>query len=188
VIELNLIQIAGVAIGLIIALVIVAFVVINFDVASILATSSETLTPTGTPTGRALIVYSPGLSGAAKESAAKIAKDLREKSYSVVLAGINSSAAGTGAEYDVVIVGGPVYFGRLSSSTGGYLEKLTLKSGARLGVFGTTGTGQYMEVDFKSVSEQVSSLRNQSNVPIKLILTGEVDTDCAALVSSVLGA
>jgi hypothetical protein len=187
VIELNLIQLVGVGMGLVIGLVIFSFVVINFDLAAILATGSETLSPAGTPIGRALVVYSPGLSGAARESASKIAVDLTGKGYSVVLAGVRSSAAGSGAEYDVVFVGGPVYFGKLSSSTGDYLGKLALKKGARLGIFGTTGTGQFMEVDFKSVSEQVSSLRSGGNTVIKLIRTGEVDADCAALVSSVLG-
>ncbi len=184
---MNLIQFVGVGVGLVIGLVIFSFLVINFDIASILATGSETLSPAGTPVGRALVVYSPGLSGAARESATKIAGDLNGKGYFVVLAGVRSSAAGSGVEYDVVIVGGPVYFGKLSSSTGDYLGSLALKSGARLGIFGTTGTGQFMEVDFKSVSEQISALRIGGNTMIKLILTGEVDADCAALVSSVLG-
>jgi hypothetical protein len=187
VIELNLLQVAGVAVGIIVGLVILIFLVFNFDLASYLATGSETLSPTGTAVGQALVVYSPGLSGAAKESATKIAGDLKSKGYTVTLAGIRSSAAASGVDYDVVIVGGPVYFGKLSSSTGGYLGSLSLKSGAKLGIFGTTGGNQYMEVDFKSVSEQVSSLRGGANVPIKLILNGEVDADCLALVSSTLG-
>jgi hypothetical protein len=187
VIELNLIQVGGVVIGIIIGLVILTFLVINFDLASMLATGSETLTPTGISVGRALVVYSPGLSGAAKESAAKIAGDLKNKGYTVVLAGVKSSATGSGDDYDVVIVGGPVYFGKLSSSTGDYLGRLTMKNGAKLGIFGTTGGSQYMDVDFKSVSEQVSSLKSGANVPVKLILTSEVDADCADLVSLTLG-
>jgi hypothetical protein len=184
---MNLIQVAGIVVGVIIGLVILSFVVINFDLASILATGSETLSPTGTPVGRALVVYSPGLSGAAKEAASKIASNLVGKGYSVVLAGVRSSAVASGNDYDVVFVGGPVYFGKLSSSTGAYLGKLALKNGASLGVFGTTGTDKYMDVDFNSVSAQVHSLRGGGTVQIKLILTGEVDTDCAALVSSTLG-
>jgi len=183
---MNIIQIVGAAVGLIIGLVILTFLVINYDLASILATGSETLSPTVPSVGRALVVYSPGLSGAAKESATKIAGDLTVKSYTVVLAGIRSSAAGSSIDYDVVIVGGPLYWGKLSSSTGDYLGRLNLKSGAKLGVFGTTGASQFMEADFKSVSAQVSSLRGGVTPPIKLILTGEVDADCAALVSSTL--
>jgi hypothetical protein len=184
---MNIIQIVGIAVGIIIGLVVLTFLVFNYDLASVLATGSETLTPTGTSVGKALVVYSPGLSGAAKESATKIAGDLTGKGYTVVLAGIKSSAASSGADFDVVIVGGPVYFGKLSSSTGDYLGKLSVKSGAKLGIFGTTGGNQYMDVDFKSVSAQVSSLRGGATVPIKLILTNEVDADCAALVSSTLG-
>jgi hypothetical protein len=183
---MNIIQIVGAAVGLLISLVILTFLVFNYDLASVLATGSETLSATGTPVGRALVVYSPGLSGASKESAAKIAKDLTGKGYIVVLAGVKSSAASSSVDYDVVIVGGPVYFGKLSSSTGDYLGKLSLKSGAKLGIFGTTGTNQYQDVDFKSVSAQVSTLRGGAIVPIKLILIGEVDADCAALVMSTL--
>lgn len=184
---MNVIHIVGVAVGLIIGLVILTFLVFNYDLASIMATGSETLSPTAQSVGRALVVYNPGLSGAAKESATKIAGDLTVKGYTVVLAGVRSPTAGSSIDYDVVIVGGPLYWGKLSSSTGDYLGRLNLKSGAKFGVFGTTGASQFMEVDFKSVCAQVSSLRGNVTPPIKLILTGEVDADCAALVSSTLG-
>jgi len=184
---MNLIQIVGIVVGIIVGVAVLSFLVINMDLTSYLASGSEALTPTGTPVGRALVVYSPGLSGAAKESASKIASILVGRGYRVELVGVRSSAAGSSADYDVVIVGGPVYFGKLSNSLGDYLGKLSLKSGAKLGIFGTTGTNQYQDVDFKSVSAQVSSLRGGAIVPIKLILTGEVDANCAALVTSTLG-
>lgn len=186
VIQMNIMKIVGVAVGFIIGLVILTFLVLNFDLASMLATGSETYSPAGISVGRAIVVYSPGLSGAAKESAAKIAGVLTGKGYSVVLAGIKSSAASSSVDYDVVIVGGPVYWGKLSSSTSDYLGKLNLKSGAKFGIFGTTGSSQYQDADFKSVSAQVSSLRGGATPPIKLILKGEVDADCIALVSSIL--
>jgi hypothetical protein len=187
VIELNLLQIIGTAIGLIIAFVILTFLVFSFDVASYLATGSETLSPIGIAVGHALVVYNPGLSSAAKGSATKIAENLKAEGYTVDLAGIRSSAAAKSVDYDVVIVGSPVYWGKLSSLTGVYLNSLSLKNGAKLGIFGTTGSNQYVDVDFKTVSEQVSSLIGRENVPIKLILTGEVDVDCAALVSATVG-
>jgi len=48
---MNIIQIVGAAVGLLIGLVILTFLVFNYDLASVLATGSETLSPTGTPVG-----------------------------------------------------------------------------------------------------------------------------------------
>ena len=53
----------------------------------------QTLTPTGTSIGKAIVIYDPGLSGTAKGVADKIAADLQAKSYTVTLAGVKSSAA-----------------------------------------------------------------------------------------------
>ncbi len=109
------------------------------------------------------------------------------RGYRVDLVGVRSSAASSSTDYDVVIVGGPVYFGKLSASTADYLGKFARKTDAKLGVFGTTGTDKFMEVDFNTVTEQVSILRGGETVQIKLILTNNVDADCAALVNSTLG-
>jgi flavodoxin len=182
---MNLIQIAGIVLGVIIGVIVISFLVINLDLASVLATGSETLTPIGSPVGRAIVIYSPGLSGATKDVASRVASKLVALGYTVELAGVKSSAAASSTNYDVVVVGGPMYFGKLSSSTADYLGKLSLKNGAKLGVFGTTGTDKFMEVDFNTVSAQVSSLRAGENMAIKLVLTNEVDADCAALVSNI---
>jgi hypothetical protein len=182
---MNLIQIAGIVVGVIVGVAILSFLVINLDIASILATGSETIAPTGSPVGRAIVVYSPGLSGAAKDTASRVASKLAALGYTVELAGVKSSTAASATGYDVVIVGGPVYMGKLSSSTGDYLGRLSMKTGAKLGVFGTTGTDKFMEIDYNMVSEQVSSLSAGGNVVIKLILTNEIDADCSALVSSI---
>jgi len=186
---LNLLLIIGVGVGLFIAFSITSFVVINFDLVSYTAVGSETFSYPGTPLGRALVVYSPGLSGAGKESATKIAKALNERGYVVDLAGVKSSAA-TAANYDVVIMGGPLYWGKMCGSVAEYMKKVVVKEGVRLGVFGTTGTDKFMEVDFASLSEQVSSSiggGSDGGVSIQMILTNNVDANCAELVSTVLG-
>jgi len=187
---LNLLLIIGVGIGLVIAVSIASFVVINFDLVSYTATGSETYSSAGTPVGRALVVYSPGLSGAGKESAAKIAKALNGRGYAVDLAGVRSPASANAASYDVVVIGGPLYWGKMCPSVAEYMKNVAVRDGARLGVFGTTGTDKYMEADFATLSEQVtSSLSSSSNrltIPIKLILTDKVDANCAEFVSTVL--
>ena len=69
--------------------------IIFLDVAAYTATGSQTLTPTGTSVGNALVLYDPGLSGTAKGVAEKVASDLQAQNYTVTLAGIKSSAAAT---------------------------------------------------------------------------------------------
>ena len=188
---MNVLVIAGIAFGLIVVVLVSAFVVISLDLMSYTATGSETLAPVGTPVGRALVIYSPGFSGSAKEAAIKIAHDLTAKGYTVDLAGVRSATASKSAVYDVVIAGGPMYFGKVSASIADYLKTLLLKDGARLGVFATTGTSQYVESDFKSLTDQVTSLTSggsfHGKISMKLILTGsETDANCADLVSAVL--
>ena len=188
---MKLIVIAGIVFGIIVVILVLAFVGINLDLISYIATGSETLTPTGTPVGRALVIYSPGLSGSAKDAATKIAKDITAKGYTVDLAGVRSADASKSADYNVVIAGGPMYFGQVSASIANYLKTLSLRSDARLGVFATTGTSQYQESDFKMLTDQVTSLTSggsfHGKIVLKLILTGsETDANCADLVSAVL--
>lgn len=87
------------------AVLIACAAVIALDVAGALATDIHLL-PHGDPIGQALVVYSPGLSGGAKDVAAKIGYNLQDKGYNVVLAGIKSFAAEDISGYDVIVVGG----------------------------------------------------------------------------------
>lgn len=188
---MDLIVIAGIVFGLIVVVLVLAFVVPSLDLMSYTATGIETLASAGTSVGRALVVYSPGLSGAAKEAATKIASDLAAKGYTVDLAGVRSANASKSAVYDVVIAGGPMYFAKVSSSIADYLKTLSLREDERLGVFATTGANQYVESDFKSLTDQVTSLTSGASfhgkIAAKLILTGsETDNNCADLVSAVL--
>ena len=63
------------------------------DLMSYTATESETLEPEGTPVGKAMVVYSPGLSGQAKQAAKEMAQALQSQGYLVELAGVRSGAA-----------------------------------------------------------------------------------------------
>lgn len=57
------------------------------------------------------MIYDPGMSGNAKGVVDKVAGDLQEKWYTVTLARVKSSAAGTTTGYNIIVVGGPVYAG-----------------------------------------------------------------------------
>lgn len=101
---------------------------------------STTLNSTGNVTGKALVVYDPGFSGAPKTVATNMAEDLKSKGYTVTLAGINSKDAGNVSGYDVLIVGGPTYAGNASSSVKSYLNNLNIDSNMTIGVF-SVGSG-----------------------------------------------
>ena len=154
-------------------------------------TGSKILSPTGAPVGKALVVYNPGVSGAAKNAAVAIAGDLQSKGYTVNLAGIKSAAAANISGYDVVIAGGPMYFGRVSNSVDAYLTALKPQKDVKLGVFATTGSPQFNDGDIASFGKQVASDLGNSTLtktaPTKTIRSGDAgNTDCTDLVSAVL--
>lgn len=155
------------------------------------ATGSKTLSPGGTSTGKALVVYNPGLSGAAKDAAEKIAGDLQAKGYTVTLAGIKSSAAADIAGFDVIVAGGPMYFGRVSNSVDAYLNGLKPQKDVEAGVFATTGSGQYNYDDIASLGKQIAAFTGMSSLNkaavTKTLRSGDaVNTDCSDFVSAVL--
>jgi hypothetical protein len=113
------------------------------DIMSYTDTGSQVLNPAGAPVGKALVVYNPGVSGAAKNAAVTIAGDLQSKGYIVNLAGIRSTAAANVSGYDVIIAGGPMYFGKVSNSVDAYLKALQLQKKVTLGAFATTGSDKF---------------------------------------------
>jgi len=175
-------KIVIVVIVVIVILIVSVLAIFSLDLASYGATSSETLNPTGTSVGRALVVYDPGLSGAAKQDATKIADDLQAKGYTVVLAGVRSGSANNKSNYNIIVGGGPVYFGKITSAIDGFLK--TLPNNARLGVFASTGSSSFVQSDFNSLQKQVASDTNNANVSIKLILNGNETSNCEDLVSA----
>jgi hypothetical protein len=177
----KLLKIVIVVFAVIIVLFISAFAAISFDLSSLGATGTETLNPASAPVGRALVVYSPGFSGAAKQDATRIAGDLQAKGYTVVLAGVRSETAGNNSGYSIIVAGGPMYWGQVSSSIDGYLK--TLPNNATLGVFGATGSSTLVQSDYTSLNQQVASDTHDEKIAVKLILDGNETNDCADLVS-----
>lgn len=177
-------KIAIVVFAVILILILSAFAALSLDVSSYGATGSETLNPAGTPIGRALVVYDPGFSGAAKNDAAKIASDLQTQGYTVDLAGVRSETAGTKTGYAIIVAGGPMYFGQVSSSIGEYLKTVPLN--VKLGVFGATGSSSFSETDFNLFANQVAHATQNESVTLKLILDGNQTNDCADLVSELI--
>ena len=188
---LMIIGLVVIGIVLIVAVIgIVMGVLFCGDVMSLTDTSSKALSPAGTPAGKALVVYNPGLSGAPKKAAAEIADDLQSKGYTVTLAGIKSSAASNTSGYDVVIAGGPMYFGRVSNSVDSYLKALKPQKDVAVGVFGTTGSPQFNDGDIATFGEQVAtdlgSVTLDKKAATKTIRSGDAgNMDCSDLVSAV---
>ena len=155
------------AIFAVVVIIIVSFGAIIFmDVAAITATGSQTLMPTGTSVGKALVIYDPGLSGTAKGVADKVAADLQAKSYTVTEAGVKSPAAANTTEYSVVVIGGPIYAGSLTSSVKDYLNNLPAGHASpgygpyiftRVGVFGS-GQGATSQSDIDMIKNSVTAL------------------------------
>lgn len=155
------------------ALLIIAAVGVSLtflDVAAYTATGTQTLKPSSAGTQeKALVVYDPGLTGAPKDFADKVAVDLQTHGYQVELAGIKSSAATTdSAQYGVIVVGGPVYAGDASASVRSYLSNLKPSSETIIGVFGVGS--------FNYPNQNVAPLPKGSTLEIRIqekVNTGE---------------
>ena len=97
-----------IAIFAVLIILVVAFGAVFFlDISAYTATGSQTLSPSGTSVGNALVAYDPGLSGAAKDVASKVASNLQTQGYTVNLAGVKSSAAANTAGYTIIVAGDP---------------------------------------------------------------------------------
>lgn len=180
-----------VAIVLVIAAVIAAGFLVFLDLLSFTATGSKALNPAGTSAGRALVVYNPGVSGAAKNAAVRVAGDLQSKGYAVNLAGVRSAAIAGTQDYDVIIAGGPMYGGKVSSSVEAYLKSIKPQKSAALGVFATTGSDRFNDQDIKSFGKQITSIPgiiplNKAAVT-KTIRSGDAgNVDCSEFLTAVL--
>jgi flavorubredoxin len=158
----------------ILAVIIILFVsvaaVIFLDVAAYTATGTKTLTPTGTSVGKAIVIYDPGLSGTAKGVADKVASDLQTKGYTVTLAGVKSSAAATTHGYSIIVVGGPVYAGALTSSIKSALDSLVLNydQGTKIGVFGS-GQGATAPEDIAQLRQSIP-VRSDANLQNAIVV------------------
>jgi flavodoxin len=154
--------------------------IVALDVMSNFATGSEKLTPDGSVTGKALVVYDPGVTGTAKDVATKIANNLKSNGYEVVLAGVKSVAAANISGYDVIVAGGPVYSGKVSSSVYSYLEGLHAPGNVKVGAF---STGTYRSED--KVDKVFPALETTKAV-VMLFPDDNADKICADLVTALL--
>lgn len=163
-----------------------AFII--FDLMSYTATGSETLNPAGSA-GKALVVYDPGLSGNAKSTAGCIADELKSKRYMVDLSGIRGRAAANTSGYDVIVVGGPVYAGNISSSIQSYMNSLEPSGNVCIGMFATGSVKEKMN-DTVSLRKEIVPLPDDSPIRVKAIvkLVPEDDTGlkCAGFVNELL--
>jgi hypothetical protein len=193
--EMDLLMIIGLVIAGIVLIAVVAVIAAGAlfcgDIMSYTATGSNTLSPAGASAGKALVVYNPGLSGAAKGAAEKIAEDFQAKGYTVTLAGIKSPAAADTSGYDIIVAGGPMYFGRVSNSVDAYLNGLKPQKDVEIGVFATTGADQLNNNDIESLGKQVAavtgiSVLNKTTVAKTLRSGNAVNTDCSDFVSAVV--
>ena len=128
--------------------------IVLLDVTAYTATGSQILTPTGVSVGKAIVIYDPGLSGTAKGVADKVANDLQTKGYTVTLAGVKSSAAGITTGYNIIVVGGPVYAGTLTSSAKDALANLVFNQDAKIGVYGS-GQGPTSPEDIAQIKQSM---------------------------------
>lgn len=152
------------AIFVAIIIIVVAFGAIIFlDLAAYTATGSQTLTPTGTSVGKAIVIYDPGLSGTSKTVADKIAGDLQAQHYTVTLAGIKSPAAGDTSDYKVIVVGGPIYAGAPTGSLRDCLNNLKPDQEAKVGVFGS-GQGATSQSDIDMIRSAVLAISNDGSL------------------------
>ena len=160
-----------IAVIAVIVILVVAFGALIFlDLAAYTATGSQTLTPTGTSIGKALVTYDPGLSGKAKTVAEKVANDMQTQNYTVILAGIKSSEAANATGYSIVVVGGPVYAGSATASVKDFLDNLSPGYPSpgygpymyiKLGVFGS-GSGATSPEDIAAIKSSVPALSNST--------------------------
>ncbi len=169
---------------------IVAFgAIIVLDIAAYTSTDSETLTPSGASVGKALVVYDLGLSGTAKNVASKISSELQSHGYTVTFAGIKSSAAANTSDYDIIVVGGPIYAGTPTSSVKDFLSNLNTAQGVKIGVFGS-GSGAQEQSDIDQITNAIAGLPNGSSLANAIVVkigSGEdVNTRSADFVAQLL--
>ncbi len=158
------------------------------DVAGNMATDTRPL-PNGEATGKALIVYDPGLSGGAKDVATKIGYLLQDSGYDVLLAGVKSSAANNLTGYDVVIVGGPIYAGKAASTVQSYLNSFNPHELTKVGIFGY-GSVKIDNSNRAAVMQDVATPAGDSQYVVlsamKIVSSENIDDQCNEFVINLL--
>lgn len=162
-----------VSIGIVLIIVILFAVMgsIIFDAASYTATGSEKLQANGTAVGNALVVYDPGFSGVAKNTAINISNQLQTHGYNVDLVGIRNSQATNTSDYDVITIVGPVYMSKVASSVQEYLKTFKPAASTKVGVF-VTGSDPDTASDNALLMKEAVPLPDGSNITVKTVVKG----------------
>jgi flavodoxin len=84
---------------------------------------------------------------------------LQANGYTVILAGIKSSAAANTAGYKVIVAGSPIYAGAPTSSVKDFLGGLNPASDVKVGVFGS-GSGATSAEDITMIRNAVPALQS----------------------------
>ena len=155
-------KIVIVILAVLIILGVASFGLIIGDVAGSLATDTKAL-PNGAAIGKALVVYDPGLSGGAKDTATKIGYNLQSSGYDVTLAGVKSSTAANLSGYKVIVIGGPIYAGKPASSIQSYLNSLSPPKETKIGAFGY-GSVKIDNTNKTAVAQDVAPLPSGTSV------------------------
>jgi flavorubredoxin len=162
--------------------------VVMGDLAGNMATDTHPL-PNGAATGKALIVYDPGLSGGAKDAATKIGYLLQDSGYDVLLAGVKSQAASNLTDYNIIIVGGPIYAGKPASTVQSYLASFDPPQQAKIGIFGY-GSIKVDGADSAVVLQDVAALPSSSSVTVlsalKIVSSEDIDGQCSEFVINLI--
>jgi flavodoxin len=126
------------------------------------------------------------ITGGAKDVATKIGYVLQESGYNVVLAGVKSSTAANLTGYDIIVVGGPIYGSKPSSTIQSYLNNLNPPANSKVGVFGY-GDIQIDSSNQTLVTQEVAPLPSDSTVTltaaIKITPSDNVDSRCQEFVN-----
>lgn len=126
---MSILTITGIILGVIILVSMIAWFI---GIAR--SRNSKTIKPKCSITGKALIVYDPGLTGGTKTAALYMAEDLKSKGYEVKVAGVRSHDALDTSGYDVMIVGSPTYGAAPTDSITIYLNSLKPPENITVGV------------------------------------------------------
>jgi flavodoxin len=141
------------------------------------------------PIGQAIVIYNGGLSGGSKDVSTKIGYYLQDEGYNVLLAGVNNPAASSLNGYDIIVVGGPNYAGKPSSSIQTYLNNLNIQTGVKVGVFGY-GSVEIDNTNQGMVSQNVANLPVDSSLTltavIKITSNDNIDSKCEVFVEQLL--
>ncbi len=175
-------------IGVLLIVGFAAFSLVIFDVAGNFATDTHPL-PNGDATGKALVVYDPGLTGGVKDVATLVGYSLQDSGYDVMLAGVKSSLADNPADFDVIVVGGPIYAGKPATTIQAYIDTLTPPEDAVVGAFGY-GSASIDNSNQAAVTHDVAPLPSDSDYSIhaavKVTSNSDKDTLCQDFVMRLL--